>query len=81
LGGFLIYAERSVAQNQSLTTKTDKAPLLVKDGSEDGHQRLSGLLKKSSHFNPESLVKKTITVKSNDSSGTILALGILLPAC
>ncbi|KAK5310388.1 uncharacterized protein PV06_11182 [Exophiala oligosperma] len=68
---FLIYAERSASPNQSHTTETDKAPLLVKDGSEDGHQRLSGPLTISSHFDPKSLVKKTITVKSNDGSGAI----------
>nr|KAK5432315.1 Global transcription regulator sge1 [Exophiala xenobiotica] len=71
LGEFLIYGERSAAQNQSLTTKTDKAPLLVKDGSEDGHQRLYGPLAQLLHFDPESLVKKTVTVKSSDDSGTV----------
>ncbi|KAK5263240.1 Global transcription regulator sge1 [Exophiala xenobiotica] len=70
-GEFLIYGERSAAQNQSHITETDKLPLLVKDGLDDGHQRLCGPLAKFSYFDPESLVKKTITVASNDHSGAI----------
>lgn len=71
LGGFLIYGERSATQNQLHTTETDKPPLLVRVGLDDGHQRLYGPLAKLSHFDPESLVKKTISVPSNDNSGAI----------
>ncbi|KAK5283325.1 Global transcription regulator sge1, partial [Exophiala xenobiotica] len=71
LGEFLIYGERSAAQIQSHTTETDKLPLLVNGGLVDGHQRLYGPLAKLLHFHPESLVKKTVTVKSSDDPGTI----------
>ncbi|KAK5218493.1 Gluconate transport-inducing protein required for gluconate-H+ symport [Exophiala xenobiotica] len=65
----LTYGERSAAQNQSHTTETDKPPLLMKDDLDDGHQRLCGPLAKFSHFDPESLTKKTITVKLSDNFG------------
>ncbi|KAK5289417.1 Global transcription regulator sge1, partial [Exophiala xenobiotica] len=71
LGEFLIYGERSAAQNQSPTTETDQLRLLVNDGSDDGHRQLYGPLVKLLHFDPESLVKKTVTVKSSDDSGTV----------
>ncbi len=71
LGEFLIYGERSAAQNQLYTTETDQTRQLVKNGSDDGHQRLYGPLAKFLHFDAKSLVKKTITVKSSDDSGAI----------
>ncbi|KAK5310099.1 Global transcription regulator sge1, partial [Exophiala xenobiotica] len=71
LGEFLIYGERSAAQNQSHNTETDKPPLLVKNGWDDGHQRLYGPLVNFKHIEPESLIKKIITVKSSDNFGAI----------
>ncbi|KAK5332772.1 Global transcription regulator sge1 [Exophiala xenobiotica] len=71
LGEFLIYGERSAAQNQSHNTETDKPSLPVKGGLDAGHQRLYGPLVNFRHIEPESLIKKTITVKSNDDSGAI----------
>ncbi|KAK5263142.1 Gluconate transport-inducing protein required for gluconate-H+ symport [Exophiala xenobiotica] len=68
LGEFLIYGERSATQNQSHTTETDKPPLLVGDGMDDGQPRLYGPLVSFRHIEPGSLIKKSITVKSNDDS-------------
>lgn len=70
LGEFLIYGEKLTAPHESHAVGSDNEPRPEEDGAEGWHRRLYGPLARSFHFQPQSLVKKTIKVKDTAHFGT-----------
>jgi hypothetical protein len=63
LGDFLIYGERESSLRQLQTLDTVDKLGMAEDGREDLHRRLYGSLANSFNSHPNSLMKKTISIK------------------